>query len=131
VHPEDHDSHFSSKIFPGVLPPLHLKVMNNTRSDRSELTSINQLVHDIIDGGTRRHTFTQWELELLLDLQTCRIRKSSRPEVLRRYLKAVQQHFAAGALDPLRLATFLEQENQRSRPAEAQPWTSSAAESVA
>ena len=89
--------------------------MTETKSERSELTSLNQLVHEIIGGAVRRHTFTQWELELLLDLQTCRIRKSSRPEVLRRYLKAVQQHFADGALDPLRLSTFLEQENQRSR----------------
>jgi hypothetical protein len=89
--------------------------MTETKTERSELTSINQLVHEIIGGTVRRHTFTQWELELLLDLQTCRLRKSARQEVLRRYVRAVQQNFATGAMDPLRLSTFLERENQRSR----------------
>ncbi|MBV9085740.1 MAG: hypothetical protein JOZ62_23955 [Acidobacteriaceae bacterium] len=89
--------------------------MTESRLERSELTSLNQLVQEIIGGSVKRHTFTQWELELLLDLQTCHIRKSARPEVLRRYVKAVQQHFAQGALEPLRLSAFLERENQRSR----------------
>jgi len=79
------------------------------------MTSINRLVHEIIGGSVRRHTFSQWELELLLDLQTCRIRKSARAELLRRYIKAVQQHFSDGALAPLRLSAFLDRENQRSR----------------
>jgi hypothetical protein len=77
--------------------------------------SINQLVQDIIGGTARRHTFSQWELELLLDLQTCGLRKTARAEMLRRYVRAVQQHFSNGALDPLRLSSFLDRENQRSR----------------
>jgi hypothetical protein len=91
--------------------------------ERSDWTSFNQLLHELIGGAIRRHTFTQWELELLLDLQMSRIRKSSRPDVLRRYLRAVQQHFAQGATVPLRLSAFLESESQqRSGPAEsAQP----------
>ena len=91
--------------------------MTDVRLEPSELTSLNQLVQEFIGGSLKRHTFTQWELELLLDLQTCRIRKSARPEVLRRYVRAVQQHFAQGALEPLRLSAFLESENQRSRSA--------------
>lgn len=90
--------------------------MVETRTERCEWSSLNQLVHDLIGGAVRRHTFSQWELELLLDLQMCRVRKSARPELLRRYLKAVQQQYSDGALDPLRLSTFLERENQRSRP---------------
>jgi arginyl-tRNA--protein-N-Asp/Glu arginylyltransferase len=61
----------------------------------------------------RRHTFTEWELELLLDLQRCRIRKSARADLLRRYLRTVHRDFAAGALSPLRFASFLERRNQR------------------
>lgn len=89
--------------------------MADLRTDRAELTSINRLVHEIIGGSVRRHTFSQWELELLLDLQTCRIRKSARAELLRRYVRAVQQHFLDGAMAPLRLSAFLDVENQRSR----------------
>lgn len=61
----------------------------------------------------RRHTFTEWELELLLDLQTCPIRKSARADLLRRYLKAVHQDFADGASSPLRFASFVEHRKQR------------------
>ncbi len=61
----------------------------------------------------RRHTFTQWELELLLDLQNCKIRKAARAEMLRRYLKSVQQHLSEDGSSILRLSTFLEREAQR------------------
>ena len=91
-------------------------VMADPRAERAEMMSINRLVHEIIGGSVRRHTFSQWELELLLDLQTCRIRKSARAELLRRYVRAVQQHFSEGALAPLRLSAFVDKENQRSRP---------------
>ena len=77
------------------------------------MTSFNQLVQELIAGTVRRNTFTQWELELLLDLQTCKIRKASRADLLRRYLKAVQQEFAAKGSAPLRLSVFVERENQQ------------------
>ena len=89
--------------------------MADQRTDKTELTSLNQLIQDIIGGSVRRHTFTQWELELLLDLQLCHVRKSARPELLRRYVKAVQLHYAQGATGPLRLASFLDRENDKSR----------------
>jgi hypothetical protein len=84
--------------------------MPDARLERSDLNYFNQFVQEVIGGAVRRYTFTQWELELLLDLQMARIRKSARPEVLRRYLKAVQQHFAEGNTKPLRLSVFLERE---------------------
>jgi hypothetical protein len=89
--------------------------LTGTRSERSDLMSFNQLVQELISGTVQRHVFTQWELELLLDLQTCTIRKCARPDLLKRYLKAVQQHFAEGASSLLRLSAFVEQENRISR----------------
>lgn len=80
------------------------------RRDRSDLASYSQLVQELINGSVRRHTFTQNELELLFDLQMCKLRKSSKPEALRRYLRALHQ---TGALDsaPLRFAAFLQRES--------------------
>ncbi len=89
--------------------------MGESKTEQSEMTALHQLVQDILGGSVRRNTFTQWELELLLDLQTCGIRKGSRSETLRRYTRAVQQHYAQGATGPLRLSAFLDRENQRSR----------------
>jgi hypothetical protein len=86
-------------------------------TESPELTSFNQLIHELIGGAVQRNTFTQWELELLLDLQTCRIRKSSRPETLRRYLRAVQQHSAeCPDSPPLRLSDFMNRESARRTP---------------
>jgi hypothetical protein len=77
---------------------------------RFTFVSFSQLVQELISGTVRRHTFTQPELELLLDLQNSRIRKSSKPDVLRRYLRAAQAQFAQqGSL--LRFSNFMEREN--------------------
>ena len=77
---------------------------------RFTFVSFSQLVQELISGTVRRHTFTQPELELLLDLQTSRIRKSSKPDVLRRYLRAAQAQFAQQS-SVLRFSKFMEREN--------------------
>jgi hypothetical protein len=73
-----------------------------------EWTSFTQLIQELIGGTVRRNLFTQWELSLLLDLQLAKMRKSSRGDALRRYLRVVQQCQAQGADEPPRLAAFLE-----------------------
>jgi hypothetical protein len=69
--------------------------------------SFGQLIQELISGAIRRHIFSQWELDLLLDLQLCRLRRTARGNVLRRYLRVVQQQHAQGALKPPRLSLFL------------------------
>jgi hypothetical protein len=86
--------------------------LNEKRWERSDLASFSQLVHEVIGGSVRRHTFTQWELELLLDLQNCKMRKAARTDMLRRYLKAVQQQLSQDGATLLRLSAFLEREGQ-------------------
>lgn len=86
--------------------------MTDTRVELLDLASFSQLVQELITGSVRRHTFTPIELELLLDLQRSRLRKSSRPDALRRYLRAMHQQFAEQA-SLLRLATFLERQNEK------------------
>ena len=76
---------------------------------RFTFVSFSQLVQELISGTVRRHTFTQPELELLLDLQNSRIRKSSKPDVLRRYLRAAQAQFSQGG-SLLRFSNFMERE---------------------
>ena len=84
--------------------------MTDTQSERNDLVSFSHLVQELIHGSVRRHTFTQLELELLFDLGNSRIRKSSRPETLRRYLRTMQAQMASGG-EFLRLAGFLEKES--------------------
>ena len=79
---------------------------------RTGWLSYFQLIQELIDGATRRHTFTAWELDLLLDLEVSRLRKSSRPEVLRRYLRFVQAE-SLHAPQPTRFSAFTETETLR------------------
>jgi len=87
--------------------------LNDIRAERPDLTSLSQIVQELIGGTLRRNTFTPCELQLLLDLQAFRIRKSAKPDILRRYLKAVQQHFTVDSSAPLRFAHFFEKEQHR------------------
>ena len=89
--------------------------MTDIQAERLDLASFSQLVQELITGSVRRHTFTPCELQLLLDLQRSRLRKSSRPDVLRRYLRAMQQQLAEQA-SLLRLSTFIERENEKRAP---------------
>jgi hypothetical protein len=74
--------------------------------------SFTQLIQELIGGVVRRHIFSQWELDLLLDLQQSRMAKTARGVLLRRYLKFVQQVQDGGALTPPRLAPFLVAQNE-------------------
>jgi hypothetical protein len=89
--------------------------LTGTALKRSDLASFAELVQELIAGIVQRHVFSRPELDLMLDLETCQLRKSERADVLRRYLKTVQQQFAEGIADPLRLSTFLEMESQQRR----------------
>jgi hypothetical protein len=65
-------------------------------------------------GGTvRRNLFTQWELDLLFDMQSSKLRKSSRADALRRYLRVVQHSHAEDATEPPRFSAFLEATSPR------------------
>jgi hypothetical protein len=75
----------------------------------SEWTSYTQLIQELAGGTVRRNLFTQRELDLLLDLQTSNLRKSSRADALRRYLRAVQALQAQGAGEPPRFSAFLQE----------------------
>lgn len=87
--------------------------MTGTALERSDLASFTQLLQELIGGVVQRHVFSRPELELMLDLETCRLRKAARADLLRRYLKTVQQQFAEGCASPLRLSLFLHGETQQ------------------
>jgi hypothetical protein len=65
------------------------------------------LIQELMGAVVRRNRFTQWELDLLLDLELSRLRKSSRTDALRRYLRVVQASQAQGASEPPRFSAFL------------------------
>jgi hypothetical protein len=92
-----------SKSFRSSLP------LHKLKATPSEWISFTQLIQELAGGTVRRNLFSQWELNLLLDLQLAKLRKSSRADALRRYLRAVQYAQAQGADEPPRFSVFLEE----------------------
>jgi hypothetical protein len=97
---------FSSQKFKIIRSVDPLQRLN---ASSSEWTSFTQLVQELVSGVVRRNQFTQWELDLLLDLQISRLRKSSRADALRRYLRVVQQAQINGASEPPKFLKFVEE----------------------
>jgi hypothetical protein len=71
------------------------------------LTRFNRLMKDLENGGTSRTCFRGWEIDLLLDFQTCGLDGSDRRKILQRYQKAVQRGIEKGAQRPLKLSEYL------------------------
>src|SRR5579883_2068559 len=84
------------------------------------LAQFNRLIQELLRGNMHRNTFRPWEIELLLDIESCSLRESSKRETLRRYQKAVQRHMEKGARLPLKLSEYLEAVRSK-RAAQAPP----------
>ena len=72
------------------------------------LAQFNRLIQELLRGNIQRNTFRPWEIEVLLDIESCNLREASKRETLRRYQKAVQRHMEKGARLPLKLSEYLE-----------------------
>lgn len=72
------------------------------------LAQFNRLIQELLRGDMHRNTFRQWEIDILLDIEACGLRDSSRRETLRRYQRAVQRHMDKGAPLPLKLSEYLD-----------------------
>ena len=71
------------------------------------LAQFNRLIQELLRGNMHRNTFRPWEVELLLDIESCSLREAHKRDTLRRYQKAVQRHMEKGAPLPLKLSEYL------------------------
>ncbi len=72
------------------------------------LAQFNRLIQELLRGSLNRNTFRPWEIELLLDIETCEFRDTNKREILKRYQKAVQRHMEKGARLPFKLSEYME-----------------------
>lgn len=80
------------------------------------LLRFNQLIRELLQGGTSREMFQPWEFELLLDIEKCRMRESTRRNTLRRYQQVVRRQIQKGAATPMKLSEFLSRERRAKPP---------------
>ncbi len=82
-------------------------MLDTTLDGEAILARFNKLIQDLLRGNMTRNTFQPWEVEILLDIDACDLKDSSRRETLRRYQRAVQRSMEKGAPQPLRLSEYL------------------------
>ena len=85
------------------------------------LAQFNKLIVELLRGTMNRNTFRPWEIELLLDIESCNLRESSKRETLRRYQKAVQRQMEKGARLPMKLTEYLDSVKAKRPSGPAQP----------
>jgi hypothetical protein len=87
--------------------------MGNGFIQTTNLAQFNNLMEELMHGGPKRAVYQPWEMQLLLDFGTCRLRRSARVEALKRYQRLVQQYFLRGQYSFPPLSTFLAEERAR------------------
>ncbi len=82
-------------------------ITGNPADSEQLLVQFNRLIRELLRGKMTRNTFYPWEIELLLDIESCRLREAARENILKRYQKAVQHQMEKGATTPMKLSEFL------------------------
>ena len=85
------------------------------------LAQFNKLIQELLRGSMNRNCFRPWEIELLLDIETCNLRDANKREILRRYQKAVQRQMEKGAPRAIRLSEYLEMLRSRKAAKDSAP----------
>ena len=71
------------------------------------LNRFKRLMGELHRGQLSRQSFEPWEVEILLDLDDCRLESRRRTEIIRQYQRAVERQLEAGGGPPMKLSQFL------------------------
>ena len=74
------------------------------------LAQFNLLMGELLQGGKGRATFRPWEIDILLDIESCNMSSSAKRQVLGKYQTAVQAELQEGAQLPMRFSEYLERQ---------------------
>ena len=72
-----------------------------------------RLMSDLRRGLHNRNTFVPWEVELLLDFESCQLEKKRRKQILLQYERAVQRQMDTGPGPPMKLSEYLQSRSTR------------------
>jgi len=72
------------------------------------LNRFRRLVGELQRGSITRNDFQPWEIELLLDMETCQLERKRRADILRQYQRAVERQLEMGSGPPMKLSEFLQ-----------------------
>jgi hypothetical protein len=71
------------------------------------LNRFKRLIGELICGEIARNSFHPWEIEILLDMDSCQLEPRRRVDILRQYQRAVERQLESGPGPPIKLSEFL------------------------
>ena len=79
------------------------------KSLSSEVVSsrFNRLVQELLGGKLKRNCFQRWEVDLLLDIESCSMGPGAKRQALKRYQRAVTRQLENGGNTPFKLSEYL------------------------
>ncbi|MBI1895711.1 MAG: hypothetical protein HYS04_04110 [Acidobacteria bacterium] len=83
-------------------------------SDRMP-SQFHKLIENLLRGKLDRHAFERWEIELLLEVEACRLPKSKRDRALRSYRSFVLRQIESGCTRLAGFAEYLAERGQKRR----------------
>ena len=72
------------------------------------LNRFHRLITEVVRGATGRNSFADWEIAILLDMETCVLEPRRRNDILRQYEKAVERQMETGPGPPMKLSEYLQ-----------------------
>ena len=72
------------------------------------LNRFRRLIGEVTRGALARNSFQPWEVEILMDLENCKLERRRRMDILRQYQKAVERQMFEAPGPPMKLSEFLE-----------------------
>jgi hypothetical protein len=71
------------------------------------LNRFRRLMAELQRGTITRNDFQAWEVDLLVDFESCQLDQRRRAEILRQYERAVERQLQTGPGPPMKLSEFL------------------------
>jgi hypothetical protein len=78
-----------------------------------QLNRFKRLMGELLRGEMNRNSFAPWEIDLLLDFESCQLPSRRRLDILRQYRRAVERQMELGPGPPMKLSQFLVLREQR------------------
>ena len=71
------------------------------------LAQFSVLMDELLRTGMRRANFQSWEIDILLDIESCQIPAAAKRKALWEYQNAVEAELETGVSVPMRFSGFL------------------------
>lgn len=89
--------------------------MSKIPDSQETLAQFNSLIAEILQGGPGRARYQKWEIEILLDIESCKLDADTAAGILLEFQDAVQLQIKQGVEPSLRLSDFLRDRNRLSK----------------